>query len=146
MWWKSSRQLSWNFHIAYVLYDTPRGVERCVLSFRRFPAALLGCGTWYSYAPFVVQLPSDIYENVTYKGECGRSSLSNVVCTKTSTRFCTACGLVVRSDAEEHVAENAQPENSTVPQPWTKNVMFLWDFGRLPSAMCVVKKNGNNAA
>ena len=56
------------------------GVERRVLSFRRFPAALLGCGTRHLYASFfVVQLFGDLYENVTYEGECGRSSLSNVV-------------------------------------------------------------------
>ena len=56
------------------------GVERHVLSFRRFPAALLDCGTRHLYASrFVVQLLGDLYENQTYKGVCGRSSLSNVV-------------------------------------------------------------------
>ena len=50
------------------------------LSFRRFPAALLDCGSRHLYAScFVVQLPGDLYENETYKGVCGRSSLSNVV-------------------------------------------------------------------
>ena len=56
------------------------GVERHVLSFPRFPVALLDCGTRHLYAScFVVQLLGDLYENETYKGVCGRSSLSNVV-------------------------------------------------------------------
>ena len=53
------------------------GVERRVLSFSRFPAVLLDCGTGHLYASwFVVQLLGDLYEN---EGVCGRSSLSNVV-------------------------------------------------------------------
>ena len=56
------------------------GVERHVLSFRRFQVALLDCGTRHLYEfRFVVQLLGDLYENETYKGVCGRSSLSNVV-------------------------------------------------------------------
>ena len=62
------------------MYETPRGVERHVLSFRRFPAALLDWGARHLYAScFVVQLLGDLYENETYQGVCGRSSLSNVV-------------------------------------------------------------------
>ena len=44
----------------------------------------------------------------------------------------------VRSDAEERVAEERLAwKHKNVPV-WTKNVIFLWDFGRLPSAMYVV--------
>ena len=77
--WKSSRQHE-NVNVAYIIYETPRGVERHVLSFRHFPATRLDCGTRHLYAScFVVQLLGDLYENETYKGVCGQSSLSNVV-------------------------------------------------------------------
>ena len=45
-----------NVNLAYILYDTPRGVERLISSFCCFPAALLGCSTRYLYAScFMVQ-------------------------------------------------------------------------------------------
>ena len=56
------------------------GVERHVLSFPRFPAALLDCCTRHLYVScFVVQLLGNLYENETYEGVCGRRSLSKVV-------------------------------------------------------------------
>ena len=56
------------------------GVEKNALSFRRFPAALLGCGTRQLNAfCFVVQLLGDLYENEAFEGMCGRSSLLNVI-------------------------------------------------------------------
>ena len=45
----------------------------------------------------------------------------------------------VRSDAEERVAEERPAwKHKNVPA-WTKNIMCFWDFGRLPSAMYMVK-------
>ena len=52
------------------LHAILRGVERHVLSFHRFPAALLGCGTGQLYAScFVVQPLGDLYENVSQEDE-----------------------------------------------------------------------------
>ena len=45
----------------------------------------------------------------------------------------------VRSDAEERVAEERPAwKHKNVPA-WTKNIVCLWNFSRLPSAMYFVK-------
>ena len=79
------------------------------------------CAAQLRYLIFIRVLCRTVAKRYIRKGNVqGRvwSKLSfEAVCTKTSTRFCTACGLVLRSDAEERVAENIQPENSTVSQP-----------------------------
>ena len=52
----------------------------------------------------------------------------------------------VKLDIKERVAEERPAwKHKNVPA-WTKNVMFSWDFGRLPSVMYVVKERGKNAA
>ena len=45
----------------------------------------------------------------------------------------------VRSDAEERVAEERLAWKHKNMPAWTKNIMYIWDFGRLPSAIYVVK-------
>ena len=47
------------------------------------------------------------------------------------------CTTTVRSDAEEHAAEERPAWKHKNVQAWTKNVM--WDIDRLPSASYVVK-------
>ena len=85
-----------NVNIAYTLCDTSRGVERHVLSFRCFPAALLRCRTRHLYTPcFVVQLLGDLYENVTYEASVVEALFRMTFCTKTSARYCTECGLAL---------------------------------------------------
>ena len=54
----------------------------------------------------------------------------------------SACGTytTVRSDAEERAAEERPAwKHKNIPA-WTKNIMCLWDFGRLPSSMYVIKR------
>ena len=74
--WKSSRQLSRKFsHSVRLIWHSEGCRKRCVLSFRRFPAALLGCGTWYSHASFVVQLSSDhIWKRNIQRRVCSKLS------------------------------------------------------------------------
>ena len=45
----------------------------------------------------------------------------------------------VRSDAEEHVAEERLAWKDKNVPAWTKNVISLWDFGPLRFAMYVVE-------
>ena len=46
----------------------------------------------------------------------------------------------VRSYAEERVAEERPAWKAKNVPAWTKNIMFLWDLGRLTSAIYEVKK------
>ena len=47
--------------------------------------------------------------------------------------------LTVRSYAEERVVEERPARKPKNVPAWTKNIMFLWDFGRLTSAIYEVK-------
>ena len=54
----------------------------------------------------------------------------------------TSKSRTVRSDAEEREAEERPAWKYKNVTAWTKNVMFLWDFGRLTSTIYLVKNVG----
>ena len=81
-----------------------------------------------------------IAQSVLYT-PCGRWSVAFFMNknTETARRKYPETLNTVRSDAEERMAEERPSwKHKNVPAS-TKNVMFLWDSDRLPSAMYVVK-------
>ena len=92
-----------------------RGCRKTRFAICRFPAALLGCDTRHLYASnYVAQLPGSLYENVTYdsmKVSVVEALFRTSFCTKTSTRFCTECGLAQRNAFDLIIFKSTPSDN-----------------------------------
>ena len=136
--WKSSRQLSWKFSHSVRLIWHSEGCRKM----RFVVSSFFSCAARLRYLIFIRVLCRTVVKRYIWKRNVQWRVWSKLSFERRlyenihEILYCVWFSAKIRRRRTCGRKRPAWKRNS-VPA-WTKNVMFLWDFVRLPSAMCVV--------